>query len=191
MAQQVAFTRINGSTIKRQTAPAEHGKKAGEMRNITSEMRNYREAVKNLWNSSFSFLNESFRYGASLDLFEQIDELLFQALVCVPHGITVGPRASNAPIPSISISPIAASSCAVMINRASPAIGYWDDSRKLLCFPDVGLALIGIFDWDGYNYKECQYYRVRIVSCQSDKDLEGRDAILETDLVNVFWIGNT
>jgi hypothetical protein len=48
------------------------------MRDITEQMNGYRECWRNLWNVHFS---KRENFGRSLDAFEQIRELLFDALV--------------------------------------------------------------------------------------------------------------
>lgn len=157
------------------------------MKNITAEMSAYREAVRHLWNSTFATLDESLRFGTCLELFEQIDALMFRALVCEPLGIEFKARASFDPIINLKVIPISPTGMPVLVNRSMPASGYWDDPVKAVSASDaVKLAFIGLFDWDGYNVKDCAYYRVRIVDCKSQPNLIGRDALVETFYVNIF-----
>src|SRR5687767_7311907 len=137
------------------------------MKNIKTEIAAYREAVRHLWNSTFSTLDESLRFGICLELFEQVDDLIFRALVCEPLGIKLNPRASFDPIINLKVIPISLLvEVPVMINRSTPASGYWDDPVKIINASDVDLAFISFFDWDGYNVKDCTYYRVRIIDCK-------------------------
>jgi len=161
------------------------------MKNINNEMSAYREAVRHLWNSTFSRLDEDFKFGPALEIFEEVDFLLFRAIVCEPHGIQYKAKASFEPITEIQISPKNSASIPVMINRSIPASGYWDDPQKNVQAEDVRLALIGFFDWDGYTIRDCQYYRVRIVQCHSNVDLVGRDALVETFYADAIYSKNT
>ncbi|MDR2637562.1 MAG: hypothetical protein LBB55_04420 [Zoogloeaceae bacterium] len=157
------------------------------MKNITTEISAYREAVRHLWNSTFATLDETLRFGTCLELFEQIDALIFRALVCEPLGIEFKTRASFDPIINLKVIPISPAGIPILVNRSMPASGYWDDSVKTISAADmVELAFIGLFDWDGYNVKDCTYYRVRIIDCKSRPSLIGRDALVETFYVNVF-----
>lgn len=158
------------------------------MRNIKTQIGAYREAVRHLWNSTFSTLDESLRFGRCLNLFEQVDDLVFRALVCEPLGIQLNARASFDPITNLKVVPISSTDVPIMINRSTPASGYWDDPVKVMTAPDVDLALIGFFDWDEYNQKDCRYYRVRIIDCKSQPNLIGRDALIETFYADVFLI---
>jgi len=156
------------------------------MRNIKTEIGAYREAVRHLWNSTFSTLDESLRFGRCLELFEQVDDLIFRALVCEPLGIQLNARASFDPLNNLKVIPISPTDIPVMINRSTPASGYWDDPVKVIKTSDVDLALIGFFDWDEYNQKDCRYYRVRIIDCKSQPNLNGRDALIETFYADIF-----
>jgi hypothetical protein len=156
------------------------------MRNTKVEMAAYREAVRHLWNSTFSTLDDSLRFGICLDLFEQIDSFVFRALVCEPLGIEFGAKASVDPINSLSVIPSSPSDVPIMINRSIPASGYWDDPVKVIRASDVDLVFIGFFDWEAYNQKDMRYYRVRILDCISQPSLAGRDALIETFYAEVF-----
>jgi hypothetical protein len=159
------------------------------MRNIRLEMAAYREAVRHLWNSAFSTLDDPLRFGACLDLFEQVDDIIFLALVCEPIGIELEERASFDPILSLKVIITSHTEIPVMINRLIPASGYWDHHITSLSVSDIDLAFISYFDWDAYNQKDLRYYRVRIVDSKSQPDLIGRDALIETFYADVFWDG--
>jgi hypothetical protein len=156
------------------------------MKNIKPEMAAYREAMRHLWNSTFSKLDDSLRFGTCLDLFEQIDDLVFRALVCEPLGIELEARASFDPIVSLKVIPASTTDVPIMINRMVPASGYWDYPIKTITASDVDLVFIGFFDWDAYESKDMRYYRVRIVNSISEPDLVGRDALIETFYADVF-----
>ena len=160
------------------------------MKNITTEMTAYRESVRHLWNSTFSTLDESLRFGTCLEFFEQIDALMFRALVCEPHGIEFKEKASFDPIYNLKVIPISPTGMPILVNRSMPASGYWDDPVNVINASDgVELAFIGLFDWDGCNVKDCAYYRVRIIDFKSQPNLIGRDALVETFFANIYLVG--
>jgi hypothetical protein len=157
------------------------------MRNIKYEITLYREAVRHLWNSSYAMLEDSLRYGICLEIFLEIDYLIFRSLVCEPLGLVLKARSSFDPIKNLKVIPNNIHSDAIFkINRTVPASGYWDYPVKILNVSDIDCAFICFFDWDEYNVKDCAYYRVRIIDCQSNPDLIGRDALLETSYAEVF-----
>lgn len=156
------------------------------MKNIKSEIATYREAVRHLWNSAFSTLDDPLRFGVCLELFEEADDLLFRALVCEPLGIKLSPRASFDPIFDLKVIPTLSKEVPIMVNRSLPASGYWDHPIKVIMASDVDLAFIEFFDWDAYESKDMRYYRVRIVNSTSKPDLVGRDALIDTFYADVF-----
>ena len=156
------------------------------MKNIKMEIAAYKEAVRHLWNTRFSVLNESLRFGVCLELFENIDDLLFRSLVCEPLGIKFQPKASFDPIMNLKVVSVSCNELPIMINRSTLASGYWDYPVKAIKTSGVEFILIGFFDWDPYGEKDLRYYRVRIVGCSFDPDLNGRDALIETCYADVF-----
>ena len=159
------------------------------MRNINSEIATYREAIRHLWNSSFSRLGEALRFGVCLELYEEVDYMLFKALVCVPLGYEFKKKASNDPINDFKVIPTnPLTDVNVMINRSIPSSGYWDDPIKVLSASDVDFSLIGFFDWDEYKQKDCYYYRVRITNCTSHPHLAGKDALVEAYNMDIFFV---
>lgn len=157
------------------------------MENINKKIHAYREATRHLWNATFSSLEESERFGTGLDLFQQIDSLLFSALVSNPLELKHAARSSLEPFAELKVVPRSLSDIPILINRSTPATGYWDDPLKNIHSGAAKFALIGFFDWDEYSVKDCQYYRVRITHCDSNSTLVGRDALIETFYADVFF----
>lgn len=157
------------------------------MKNIKRQMNTYRDAIRHLWNSVFSNFNDDLRYGACLELFEEIDCLLFKALICEPFDIKHDTKfRTNTPIDRLKVKPCNGESFPVVVNRNKPASGYWDYPVKSMKAADVDLTFISFFDWDSYGQMDCRYYRVRIADCKNHADLIGRDALIETFYADVF-----
>lgn len=155
------------------------------MKNISKEISTYREAIRHLWNSAFLPIEETLRFGPCLELFDEIDVLLLKALVGEPLNIEIARRSNLDPLEDVRVV-LTSPSVPTLINRTIPASGYWDDPVKFFESSDVELAMIGFFDWDGDNVKDCAYYRVRILSCKSHPSLIGKDALVEAVYVTVF-----
>lgn len=156
------------------------------MKNITSEMNHYKDAIRHLWNSAFRPIDEPLYYGECLEIFSEIHALTFQALVCAPNGIDPPKLFTVDPIPSLRVVPTTDLSIPIMINRTFPASGYWDDPVDRVNAADLHLVFMCYFDWDEYSSMDCRYYRVRILDSKSYPDLIGRDALVESFMANVF-----
>lgn len=157
------------------------------MKNIKHYINTYRDAIRHLWNSTFSAFNNNLRHGMCLELFQEIDHLLFKALVCEPLGIKLATRHEpNQPVDGLKVKSSYRESFHVMINRDKPATGYWDYPVNLINTDDMDLIFISFFDWDPYDQMDCRYYRVRIADSKTNADLIGRDALVETFYGDVF-----
>ena len=112
---------------------------------ITDLMNTYRECSRNLWNVYFSRRED---IGASLDAFEQIRELLFEALVVselVRDGTKEGEEND---LPILKVVPRPRSE--ILINRPSEpgGAGYWDQEKDLVVGPDdITLQFLDYFDF--------------------------------------------
>jgi hypothetical protein len=73
-----------------------------------------------------------------------------------------------------------------MINRAIPATGYWDHPVQKVKSEEADLWLISFLDWDEIGFRDMRYLRVRIVA-SPNKELIGRDALIEADSCNVIF----
>jgi hypothetical protein len=155
------------------------------MKNVTAVIREYAEARRHLWNTSFSRMNDPLKFGAALEIYEDIDALLFKALVCEQSGLRCGTWSPGEPVPGLLVRPHTFTEVPILINRSVPASGYWDHPIKYVLPHEVELKYIGFFDWDEYTYMDCRYYRVRISTSLSLPELAGRDALVETSYADV------
>jgi hypothetical protein len=73
-----------------------------------------------------------------------------------------------------------------MINRSIPPTGYWDHPIQQIKAEGTDIRLISFFDWDEIGFRDMRYFRVRIVTCPN-KEIEGRDALIEADSCNVTF----
>lgn len=156
------------------------------MKNIKCQMATYRESVRHLWNFAFSSFEDNLRYGVCLDLFDEIEILLFKSLVCEPLGIKIDIKTMSEPINCLKIKPHSDTCIHAMINRTKPASGYWDYPVTSVAASDVDLVFMSFFDWEPYGQKDFRYYRARISNSKENIDLIGRDVLIETFSADVW-----
>jgi hypothetical protein len=138
----------------------------------------FREALRHLWNGSFLPLKEDLRFGTCQEYFEQIERLLFAALVVETLGLKFDVNEfGKVPVSGLRMRPNSDGAPA-LINRCSPASGYWDHPVRSLS-KKTELAFLSFFDWDEYRVRDCAYYRAQILSCPEHPDLIGREVLIE------------
>jgi hypothetical protein len=162
------------------------------MRDITSIMNMYRECVRNLWNAYFLNLISSENKWDFNDQFEEISSEIFSVFIssctsCTDIQKSPSFKREKKPIMDICIVPKSEHGVPISINRESPASGYWDYPKDLIKPSEVELRFIDFFDFDTLGYRDLEYYIVRIIACNSDKEIIGRDALILVKYVNVFF----
>jgi hypothetical protein len=151
---------------------------------ITDLMNTYRECSRNLWNVYFSRRED---IGASLDAFEQIRELLFEALVVselVRDGTKEGEEND---LPILKVVPRPRSE--ILINRLSEpgGAGYWDQEKDLVVGPDdITLQFLDYFDFSQVPLKEFHYCLCKVLSFPTRIGYVGRQALIQASEVKVF-----
>jgi len=150
-------------------------------------MDHYRIVARSIWNVGF-WSQPDLRNWDSWDEFQEINKLLFNALVIPPSELTEGSAVTETdPFAALLIVP-SSPTVPIMIHR--PREGdrnnYWDDPVREVTATDAELHFLDYFDWDLMNYIDFQYYRVRIAKFASQPHLVGRDALLEHHQAKVF-----
>jgi hypothetical protein len=157
------------------------------MRDITDIMNNYRECTRHLWNTYFRMVAPRRSDVEAAFRFDAIKELIFRELVLAKIGkLDFQKPCDGEPWPFLAVR--------IPRNRRSPALisrpsadgnKYWDDPLRTLEGRGLILRFIDYFDWDEFNYIDCRYYKVRIVSLPGHPNLTGRDALIETQYARV------
>lgn len=153
------------------------------MRDVTDILLSYRETKRHLWNTHFVGKVDSLRECSLLDRFEEIDQMLFFAIVldrlqrdfpidafgqkCLPFLEVVPPEGSEM-LPMMVSDPI------VGVNRSWNPVTFQKIDAK------AKLAFIGFFDWNEYGYVSFPYFRVQIAHLPGCPDYEGREALVDT-----------
>jgi hypothetical protein len=154
------------------------------MRDITELMNAYRECSRNLWNVYFSRRED---IGGSLDVFEQIRQLLFDSLVLSELPYEGEAEGEDEPQPVLKVVPWKRS--LILIQRLSGPgeAGYWDQEKDMAVGPnDITLAFVDYFDFSQIPIRDFHYYRCKVISFPSHAGYEGREALLEVSDAGVF-----
>lgn len=156
---------------------------------LTEEINLFRETVRHLWNS---YLRRD-ADDDSVDTFHAICLQLFE------DQITSRLELSAPPIPMDgrqipldqyrlfapnrgSVPP----SIPLFLNRDIPPSGYWDypidwipQEEKTIITP------ISFFDFDLYGWRKLEFYRVRIQNCPTHPEINGRDALVKCEYLEL------
>jgi hypothetical protein len=146
---------------------------------ITDHIHSFREAARHLWNA---YLREGSDWK-TLENFEQICGLLFEEIVT--NKIDVDYELNNICsyageyAPEYQVFADHTGKLSLMVNRELKASGYWDHPVTWIP-PEIpnDLRLIEFFDFDQLGWRTFEYYRVRIITCESHPEIEGRDALI-------------
>ncbi|HYD49146.1 MAG TPA: hypothetical protein VEB21_12395 [Terriglobales bacterium] len=162
------------------------------MQDITAATNEYRECVRHLWNT---YILPRVTPGSGCDAnddFDDIARLLFSAIVFTGATDRVRmfgsePLCDVVVVPAIESAPIP-----ILIQRLScDGNRYWDHpSKEMTIASGMVLHFINFFDWSSYGPRDLQYCHTRIVACELDRDLVGRDALVETRHVRILLSDN-
>jgi len=150
------------------------------MTDVTGRMQSVRECARHIWNTHFQV---EAKRREDWDLHDHFDEaalILFRGLVL--HGLDVGDLQGVAdyrggPEPLMCLRLEVEPCSKILVNRTG-ASGYWDDPVNLIETGDCDLRFIWFFDWANLEFRDFEFYRVRIVSSSRYPHLVGRDALL-------------
>jgi hypothetical protein len=148
-----------------------------QMDDITQQFQLYRETARHLWNSCFARRPDIL---SASENFDRICEELFDALVLSKTGNNELPSQLNVQgFRSIRVVPLIAEGTPILINRTTPSGPYWDDPMRMVTPDGIALYFIGFFDWDSDGIIDMRYLRVCISAFDSNRLIEGREALIE------------
>jgi hypothetical protein len=157
---------------------------------ITINVTRFREAARHLWNTYFLERAERDKDWDLRDEFSNVYVDLFNSLVKydLPESAPTIPHLWNGEINVLSEYYVMGKNkeLVAMINRTIPASGYWDHPVHQIKSEETDIRLISFFDWDEIGFRNMRYLRVRIVA-SSNKEILGRDALVEADNCNVTF----
>jgi hypothetical protein len=142
--------------------------------NLDDSMKSFRLASRELFNRFFLVDEPYENDGWALeDRFSQVEAVLFEQLVVVPHDL-LGPTYGNHhPAIRVALRP---DFVPVMINREIDS-GYWDHPVRELT-RDAELSFVRFFDWDLLAVRDNAYVRVNIDDWPSQPGAVGKHALV-------------
>lgn len=163
------------------------------MQDVTNVLLEYLEAKRHLWNVYFHDRLTSIYECSPLDQYEEIDRLLFFALVISDLEIDKGSEKIvwKEPVPCLKVVPREGlDHVPVMIGESTTSMSMkWGLPTELAIDPVLELNFVEFFDWNRYGYVSFPYYRTRISNC-SDPTLVGKDLLIETVNSRVFFVAS-
>jgi hypothetical protein len=149
------------------------------MMNLDDSMKSFRLASRGLFNRFFLVDDPYKNDGWALeDRFSQVEAVLFEQLVAVPHGLVGCAYGIHQPAIRVALGQDFAP---VMINREIDS-GYWDHPVRELT-RDAGLSFVRFFDWDLLAVRDNAYVRVNIDDWSSQPGAVGKHALVATQSV--------
>ena len=147
---------------------------------IDASIRQFRIASRELFNSYFRIHAPYDNDGwDGRDRFSQLENILFDALVGQPHGLT--PSAYGAANEEVLVKIRDLDAAPAQLNRLVDS-GYWDhpvtqiDSGAVMCF-------IRFFDWDQLDYRDNRFVRACVREWPSHANEVGKHVLLEAQHV--------
>jgi hypothetical protein len=178
--------RQKGNIVRAAEGPAalDSGRSTMAMRDITEMMNIYRECSRNLWNVYFSKMPD---YGSASDAFDQIRDLLFEALVANELSCEGDAENEDSSPPLLKVVPNAKEPLLVKRLTESGMGNYWDQERDLFVGPDdVILKFIDYLSFSTEPFIDYNFYRCSILEFPSHIEYEGREALLRSEDGRVF-----
>ena len=156
------------------------------MRDVTPLFVAFRETTRHLWNSAF-YRPDADRDETAWDrrdAFSKAVTELFSAMVLESLGANeerLPPMWEGDPaaMTSFEVEPLAATGVPIMINRASPRTGYWDDPVRQIAPGELRMQFVQLFDWDELGARDFQYVETLIVDFPAHPEVVGRYALIE------------
>jgi hypothetical protein len=160
------------------------------MKDITNKLFTYLEAKRHLWNTYFLPAFSSLRECSPLDEYEEIDRLLFSALVLKDINKNLELESDfnfgATPFPYLIVVPEEGISKMDILVCPSSS-GKWE-FVNLSLNKNIQFSFIEFFEWDRYSYTTYPYFRVKIEKCDIRQDIVGWDALIETKNARVFFV---
>jgi hypothetical protein len=158
------------------------------MKDISSAFDHYRVSARAIWNTAF-WPDAHFRNWDSVEQFDEIQRLLFRALVLGKAGREwpLENLFENA-IPFFQVVPSCDAPIMIQNPRSEKDRGYWDHPVNRVKPTEADLLFIAYFDWNRMDYADLRYYRVKITSFNAHSEVVGREALIDREHAAVHII---
>jgi len=161
------------------------------MQDISVKLLTYLEAKRHLWNVYFADKAIDLKACSALDDYEEIDKLLFSALVLREIGKDMDTDfifgQDSFPylkiIPREGIDQIEIMTCSIENDRK-----IWSNPWMLNIAHDCQFDFIEYFEWYRYGFVSYPYYLVKITKCDTHPELLNAEALIEISNAKVFFV---
>jgi hypothetical protein len=157
---------------------------------LTSEINRFREAARHLWNS---YLGRDADWD-SVEAFQEICLALFEQQVLRRQGLKASPIPVDdcrKPLEEYRLFAPHSGRLPLRVNRDVPASGYWDFPVEWIPPEErPEIKPMGFFDFDSIGMRNLEFYRVRILDCPSHPEINGRDALVRCETVELELLEN-
>ena len=160
------------------------------MQDITQRITSYLEAKRHLWNTYFRAQVKSIRECSPLDEYEEIDRLLFFALVLkdsrqfLPDDFVFGKDI----VPFLKVVPnVEFDFLELMITEPSvDTYVKWNRPIEVKIDAGIEFTFIELFDWDKYGFATYPYYLTKITKYSDRSNLVQQNALINISKARVF-----
>lgn len=124
----------------------------------------------------------------SVDIFKDICLKLFEDQIIYRLNIKAPPipMESDEILNEYRIFSKFENSLPILVNRDIPPSGYWDHPVNWIPSGDNhSICPICFFDFDIRGWRKMEYCRVRVIECKSNSELNGRDALVKIDNIEI------
>jgi hypothetical protein len=155
---------------------------------LTDEIHQFREVARHLWNT---YLKRDADWD-SVDTFDEICKKLFEEQITLRLELSASPIPVDTPKNPLDEYRLVAphtGKLPLLINREIPASGYWDYPVEWIPpeeHPDI--RPMPFFDFDLLGWRKLEFYQARIINCPSNPELNGRDALIRCENVEIEFI---
>lgn len=161
------------------------------MQDVSKKLFGYLEAKRHLWNTYFINKVNSIKECSALDDYEEIDKLLFSALVIADLGKTLPSNfiLGKDPISFLRIVPHEGiDRLSAMLSQPSTGKNrIWSKPMEISTDLSDEFLYIEFFEWDRYGFVTYPYYLTRIKKTKKQPDIIGMDALIETVKAKVVF----
>lgn len=155
------------------------------MKDVTEHFDRCRECVRELWNNYFRKTESYDPTGIDFDTFDQVRQLLFDALVV--SRIEAGSDDEGGLPERFLVVPRPQDGIRILVRRPDDdGNAYWDAFDGRVSAHQVVLAFVDFFDWESVGFTDLRYYLVEVLDWPSMPNFVGRQALVDVTHAGVF-----
>ena len=158
------------------------------MQDVTALLNNYRECARVLRNGYFRPEPGAADPLETIQRFEEIDSILFRALVLWNIRRPSFRRIAGEPVPFLRVAPASTGIPIRLQGEAADGTPQWRDTADRLTDLEADFRFIGYYDPVETAYVDFRNYRVRVFALPQHPELEGSDALIDCHDAKVYLL---